>query len=231
LLELAGFRARDRTALLARLDAGELTPEDVFSELARAYADRRVRRPPLAAAKQLLDGNLPPPEFREPDAWRDHLPGKLLRAVEQAGLMPSETARRAPWSKYIQGPYAEFIETGISDNAGVSDPPDLGDEVAVRSADPPDMPVVEGETPPEEVVRWWTSAREQLRLDMPRFAFDQRVQPLRLLAYRNDGERGRFTLAAPDEFTRDWLDSRVKRTLERVLAGYACKHVEVEFVV
>jgi len=234
LLRLAGFRTRDRRTLLARLNAGDLTLIDVFSDLARTYADRKVHKPPLATAASLIGGNLPPAEYRDPDVWRQHLPEPVFRAAEQAGIVPSEPTRSSRMDyrdKYLSGPFAEFILTGIEDDEGCeSEPQDQEGGTSVWSDTPSDMPVVEGETPAEEVLRWWTNARDQLQREMPKAAFDQWVQPVRLLAYRNGGDTGRFTLSAPDAFTREWLDSRLKRTLERQLAGFARKYVEVEFV-
>ena len=74
----------------------------------------------------------------------------------------------------------------------------------------------------------WCNALEQLQLEVPRAVFDEYVAPARIAAY--DSATGAFTIAAPNAYSRDWLQSRLAATLGRMLTGICYQSVEVRFV-
>jgi chromosomal replication initiation ATPase DnaA len=63
---------------------------------------------------------------------------------------------------------------------------------------------------------------------VPRSVFDEYVQQARLASY--DSTAGAFTIAAPNAYTRDWLQSRLASTLARMLTGICYQSVEIRFV-
>jgi chromosomal replication initiation ATPase DnaA len=74
----------------------------------------------------------------------------------------------------------------------------------------------------------WCNALEQLQLEVPRSVFDEYVARSRLAAY--DSATGAFTIAAPNAYSRDWMESRLAATLGRMLTGICYQSVEVRFV-
>ncbi len=61
----------------------------------------------------------------------------------------------------------------------------------------------------------WQMVVSQLRMEMSRAMFDTWVQPLRPLGYQN----GVFTLGAYNPYARDWVESRLKSRIARLLEG------------
>jgi hypothetical protein len=73
----------------------------------------------------------------------------------------------------------------------------------------------------------WKSVIDHLQGEMPRASFDSWVKGSRALRY--DGNT--FTVGVRNAYTRDWLESRLQSTAERLLVGILAKSVDVEFVV
>jgi chromosomal replication initiator protein len=73
----------------------------------------------------------------------------------------------------------------------------------------------------------WHAARGQLQMEMPKAAFDTWVRDAELLAY----EDGAFTIGVQNAYARDWLDSRLSSTINRLLTGIMNRTTEVQFVV
>lgn len=81
--------------------------------------------------------------------------------------------------------------------------------------------------PVTEADHIWQAALGELRLQMTKATFDTWVRNTRLLSCRDDV----FVVGAPNEFARDWLESRLLTTVERVLVGIVGRPVEVRFVI
>ena len=64
-------------------------------------------------------------------------------------------------------------------------------------------------------------------MEMPKSSFDTWVRDTHLVAY----DDGLFTVGARNSYARDWLDSRLSSTVQRLLMGMMNQSVEVEFVV
>lgn len=73
----------------------------------------------------------------------------------------------------------------------------------------------------------WQSAIGQLQLEMHKAAFDTWVRDAELL----DVTDGTFRIGVQNAYARDWLDSRLKKTVIKLLTGTLDKKVDVEFVV
>jgi len=74
----------------------------------------------------------------------------------------------------------------------------------------------------------WKSVLEQLQTDMPRASFDTWVRDTQALSYTD----GLLTVAVRNAYARDWLESRLVDTVNRMLVGILnSTNVRVSFVV
>jgi hypothetical protein len=74
--------------------------------------------------------------------------------------------------------------------------------------------------------RIWDWIRSSLEMDMTKATFDERIRPVRYVSF----EEGSFTLAAPDAFTCQWLENRMKTTIERMIGGLTGGIVQARFI-
>jgi hypothetical protein len=72
----------------------------------------------------------------------------------------------------------------------------------------------------------WTAALGELQLEMTRATYDTWVKPTVLLSVN-----GTWKIGVPSEYAQDWLERRLKSTVQRVLSGVVGHGVEPEFVV
>jgi len=72
----------------------------------------------------------------------------------------------------------------------------------------------------------WTAAKGQLQMEMPKAAFDTWVRDVDASDYQD----GKFYLLCGNAYARDWLQSRLKSTVTRLLVGICNQSVEVFFV-
>ncbi|MDH3942653.1 MAG: chromosomal replication initiator protein DnaA [Anaerolineae bacterium] len=73
----------------------------------------------------------------------------------------------------------------------------------------------------------WQAAVGQLQVDMPKATYDTWVKDAKLVA----SEDGAFIIGVENAYARDWLDSRLTATINRILTGFVNRTVEVKFVV
>jgi chromosomal replication initiator protein len=73
----------------------------------------------------------------------------------------------------------------------------------------------------------WQAARGQLQTEMPKAAFDTWVRNAEYVSY----EDGSLVIGVPNAYARDWLQSRLSSTVDRLLAGIMNRSVQVRFVV
>jgi len=73
----------------------------------------------------------------------------------------------------------------------------------------------------------WQATLGQLQMEMPKAAFDTWVKDAQLLSY----EDGSFSIGVQNAYARDWLDSRLSSTIQRLLTGMMNCTIEVRFVV
>lgn len=73
----------------------------------------------------------------------------------------------------------------------------------------------------------WQAALGQLQVEMPKGTFDTWVRDAELVAY----EDGSFVVGVNNAYARDWLESRLKSTVTRMLGGMMNRTIEVRFVV
>jgi len=73
----------------------------------------------------------------------------------------------------------------------------------------------------------WQAALGQLQLEMPKAAFDTWVRDAELIS-TTDGD---FQIGVHNAYARDWLDSRLKSTITKLLNGTMNRSVDVTFVI
>ncbi len=72
----------------------------------------------------------------------------------------------------------------------------------------------------------WQAALGELQLQITKATFDTWLKDTRPLSCRDDV----FIIGTPNEFVRDWLEDRLRTTVERILVGIVGRPVEVQFV-
>ncbi len=73
----------------------------------------------------------------------------------------------------------------------------------------------------------WLATLGQLKMDMSKAAYDTWVKSCELIGY----EDRKFTVAVPNPYARDWLESRLSSTVTRVLTGIMNQPQEVSFII
>ncbi|HEY2981786.1 MAG TPA: chromosomal replication initiator protein DnaA [Anaerolineales bacterium] len=73
----------------------------------------------------------------------------------------------------------------------------------------------------------WQSVLGQLQMEMPRASFDTWVRDTHPITYEN----GLLTVSVHNAYARDWLESRLASTINRLLIGILNANVSVHFVV
>lgn len=75
----------------------------------------------------------------------------------------------------------------------------------------------------------WQATLGELRLQLTKSTFDAWLASTDLLTH--DPDANAFTVGAPDEYTRDWLQNRMASTIRRTLTGVSGRAASVAFVV
>jgi len=73
----------------------------------------------------------------------------------------------------------------------------------------------------------WQSVLGQLQMEMPKASFDTWVRDTCVLSY----DDGILTIGVNNAYARDWLESRLASTVNRLLVGVMNRSVDVRFVV
>ena len=73
----------------------------------------------------------------------------------------------------------------------------------------------------------WQATLGQLQMDMSKAAYDTWVKNSRLI----NAQDGQFTIGVPNAYARDWLETRLTTTVNRVLTGITNKPQSVRFIV
>jgi chromosomal replication initiator protein len=73
----------------------------------------------------------------------------------------------------------------------------------------------------------WQSVLGQLQMEMPRASFDTWVRDTHPVRHNN----GELTISVRNAYARDWLESRLASTVNRLLIGIMDSNVSVKFIV
>jgi hypothetical protein len=69
--------------------------------------------------------------------------------------------------------------------------------------------------------------KAQLRHEMSRAQFETWVVPLKPVGFEND----KYSISAINPYARDWVESRLKGRIQRLLEGYYQKPVQMRFII
>ena len=78
-----------------------------------------------------------------------------------------------------------------------------------------------------QTLQVWQTVLGQLRMEMPKAAFDTWVRDTQPVSLEND----KLVVGVQNAYARDWLESRLRSTVRSKLAGLMARPVDVEFVV
>ncbi len=73
----------------------------------------------------------------------------------------------------------------------------------------------------------WQATLGQLQMDMSKAAYDTWVKNCRLITFEQD----KFTIGVPNAYARDWLETRLTTTINRVLTGIMNRPQSVSFII
>lgn len=73
----------------------------------------------------------------------------------------------------------------------------------------------------------WQSVLGQLQTEMPKASYDTWVRDTQVLSY----DEGLLTIGVDNAYARDWLESRLASTVNRLMVGVMNRSVDVKFVV
>ena len=73
----------------------------------------------------------------------------------------------------------------------------------------------------------WEMVKAQLRHEMSRALFETWVVPLKPIEFTHE----KFSVAAANPYARDWVESRLKGRIQRILEGYYQRPVQMRFVI
>ncbi len=73
----------------------------------------------------------------------------------------------------------------------------------------------------------WQATLGQLQMDMSKAAYDTWVKNSRMI----NSQEGQFTVGVPNAYARDWLETRMTITINRVLTGIMNRPQTVKFIV
>jgi hypothetical protein len=154
---------------------------------------------------------------RRLEAERRYSHGLLLRVVKDDDYLPPYylTNSSAPVSE--QGTETE-LDPSLEPVPSASPEPQPGPE-----PDPTALQPIHGDITAASA---WQTALEQLQRDMPKAAFDNWVSSSYVIAYQD----GTFTIAAPSDYAREWMESRLTSTVTRLLTGICNRSIKVEFI-
>jgi hypothetical protein len=126
---------------------------------------------------------------------------------------------------------------GSQNRAEQGDQSDRGDNNKLSGFLSPDSPKLvqrEGIVEPRETEILWGQVLSQLQLQMTRGTFETWVKDTRLIAR----EGLKFTVAVSSEFAKDWLENRLRTTIQRTVMNFikaegdqTLPKVEIKFVV
>jgi chromosomal replication initiator protein len=73
----------------------------------------------------------------------------------------------------------------------------------------------------------WQATLGQLQMEMSKAAYDTWVRSAELVSYEEDV----FTIGVQNAYARDWLESRLSSTVNRLLTGIMGRTQQVRFIV
>jgi hypothetical protein len=185
-------------------------PRRLLALVAQTYHNRRqFRRPARMVYNAYREGRVPAAVY-----WND--PSRYLPAdfVTLAGL-PSQDS----WRGWSPTPALEPVQAFTQSDGCLAPTSPETSQAPSSSASGVD---------PEDA-RHWRAGLDQLNLELDRGIYLRYVQNLILVDC--DLETGECTVGCRDQGSQEWLESRLKRRLERLFIGVWAREVRVTFLV
>lgn len=92
---------------------------------------------------------------------------------------------------------------------------------------PKPLPTFDGVPIFQNPIKLWQAAQGELQLQMTHATFDTWVKNTYGIDYTDDT----ITVAVPNDYTREWWDTRLKTTAQRIVTGIIGQHTDVRFTV
>lgn len=220
--------------VMARLDLDAIQVHYALGWIAQAYDQRRrsdyprgLENPAGLVYSRLRDGEQPKPREQYYIAPEKYLPDAFLEVLGLVHYVCGSCLQKfTTRAELDQHEKLMFIcEHGCEVHFHTMDEVEshyqsehvrltVGAAVAILSAD-------------SEGGHAWKRVLETLQAEMPRANFESWVRDTQAVSY--DGKV--LTVGARNVFTRDWLESRLESTIERLLIGILSAKVTVRFVV
>lgn len=216
ILAATGILFGEQHAVAARgLRLELIEPREALASVAHAYAERQtpdnprgLQNPAGLVYVQLRDGRKAREQYRQAPAR--YLPNEYLEAIGLASYeceeCLAEFSKKAELEQHIRAEHPE------------SQPEYMEIDPAVHDHIPG------GKISPFDA---WRTVIDQLRAEMPKASFNTWVQDTRAIHY----EDGILKIGTPSAYARDWLESRLTNTVERLLVGIMNRDVSVVFAV
>jgi len=218
-------------ALVVGRGLEDCEPLTVLAWCAYAYSQKNKLNGAGGLVRNRLKDKEPPPESAKLQ-WRDILPRDFLEALDlmeytceicqvkfkkMSELNEHDATHPKP---HICGWCGKTFEEEIDLDAHV----DEEHTPKVIIADESVTVSINGGITAEQA---WQSVLGQLQMEMPRASFESWVRDSKAVRY--DGNT--LSVGVRNVYTRDWLESRLQSTVERLLVGIMNAHVYVVFVV
>ena len=218
-------------AAVSAKDLDDREPLYALAWCAYAYREKgKLTGPGGLVRKRLLDNQVPPEWAQQ--QWQETLPCDFLEALHlieySCDVCQATFGKLADLTAHEATHPAEYPCHACDQTFGSRE--DLGvhyDQEHMPRQIQPDESVrqrVNGSLTPEQA---WQSVLGQLQLEMPRASFETWVRDTRAVRY--DGNT--LYIGVRNAYARDWLESRLASTVERLLVGILNTTVEVVFVV
>ena len=164
---------------------------------------------------------------RKPKPWLNPDEGDKMTPLINESIIPEMSPRGCQ-----NGPAGVSSMTSGGDIAMSSDPlinHQLIHQLTINSGDrikndtSKELEIIQ--TIPEFSKTWtaeklWQAVYGQLKMDMSKAAFDTWIKQTRTAGYTKiDGNDYALLIIAPNEYSREWIENRMKTTLVRIIVG------------
>lgn len=200
-------------SVVATKDLDACAPMDVLAWCAYAYSNKRKLNAPAGLVRRrLADGDHPPGSMQL--RWQEILPADFLEALDLITYVCEEC--QATFKKLAEFEAHELSHPPVEDTPVIT--------VSVETVDESVTVPIHGNLNAE---RAWEKVLGQLQMEMPRASFDSWVKHSRAVRFHGNV----LSIGVNNGDARDWLESRLASTVERLLVGILARSVSVEFVV
>jgi hypothetical protein len=219
-------------ALVVSRDLEDREPHWALAWCAYAYREKSKLNGAGGLVRNRLKDDVPPPEWAQ-QQWRETLPSDFLEALGLAEYtceiceanfkkMTDLTTHQATHPKWYLCPVCGqsfYNQEDLDAHYDQEHTPTL-----IKPDESISKPIHEGSSlTPEQA---WQSVIGQLQMEMPRASFDSWVRDTKAIRYG----RNTLTVGVCNSYARDWLESRLASTVNRLLVGITNEVVVVDFV-